>query len=80
MEYRATRDQGHASAPADPRGRHTAWHLRDGDGARPYLATCPKRLHQHMLQLVETYERLVDLDSRRSHQRHEARSSASFIA
>jgi predicted choloylglycine hydrolase len=40
---------------------YRAWYLRDGADARPDLATCRKRLHQHMPELVETYERLVDL-------------------
>jgi predicted choloylglycine hydrolase len=40
---------------------YRAWYLRDGGDARPDLATCRKRLHQHMPELVETYERLVDL-------------------
>jgi predicted choloylglycine hydrolase len=40
---------------------YRAWYLRDGNDARPDLATCRKRLHQHMPELVETYERLVEL-------------------
>jgi predicted choloylglycine hydrolase len=40
---------------------YRAWYLRDGSAARPDLATCRKRLRQHMPELVETYERLVDL-------------------
>jgi predicted choloylglycine hydrolase len=40
---------------------YRAWYLRDGGKARPDLATCRKRLHQHMPELVETYERLVEL-------------------
>lgn len=40
---------------------YRAWYLRDGDHARPDLATCRKRLHQHMPELVATYERLVEL-------------------
>jgi predicted choloylglycine hydrolase len=40
---------------------YRAWYLRDGGDARPDLATCRKRLRQHMPELVETYERLVDL-------------------
>ena len=40
---------------------YRAWYLRDGDDARPDLATCRERLHQHMPELVATYERLVEL-------------------
>jgi predicted choloylglycine hydrolase len=40
---------------------YRAWYLRDGGDARPDLATCRKRLRQHMPELVETYERLVEL-------------------
>lgn len=40
---------------------YRAWYLRDGDDARPDLATCRERLHRHMPELVETYERLVEL-------------------
>jgi predicted choloylglycine hydrolase len=40
---------------------YRAWYLRDGSDARPDLATCRKRLRQHMPELVETYERLVEL-------------------
>lgn len=40
---------------------YRAWYLRDGGYARPDLATCRKRLRQHMPELVETYERLVEL-------------------
>jgi predicted choloylglycine hydrolase len=40
---------------------YRAWYLRDGADARPDLATCRKRLRQHMPELVETYERLVAL-------------------
>jgi predicted choloylglycine hydrolase len=40
---------------------YRAWYLRDGRDARPDLATCRKRLHEHMPELVETYELLVDL-------------------
>jgi len=40
---------------------YRAWYLREGDDARPDLATCRKRLHEHMPELVETYERLVEL-------------------
>ena len=40
---------------------YRAWYLRDGNDARPDLATCRKRLQQHMPELVATYERLVEL-------------------
>jgi predicted choloylglycine hydrolase len=40
---------------------YRAWYLRDGGDARPDLPTCRKRLRQHMPELVETYERLVEL-------------------
>jgi predicted choloylglycine hydrolase len=40
---------------------YRAWYLRDGERARPDLTTCRKRLRQHMPELVETYERLVEL-------------------
>lgn len=40
---------------------YRAWYLRDGGDARPDLATCRKRLRQYMPELVETYERLVEL-------------------
>ncbi len=40
---------------------YRAWYLRDGAGARPDRTTCRKRLDQHMPELVETYERLVEL-------------------
>jgi predicted choloylglycine hydrolase len=40
---------------------YRAWYLRDGDTARPDLATCRARLRQHMPELMPTYERLVEL-------------------
>ncbi len=40
---------------------YRGWYLREGGDARPNLVTCRKRLHQHMPELVETYERLVEL-------------------
>jgi predicted choloylglycine hydrolase len=40
---------------------YRAWYLRDGDAARPDLATCRRALEQHMPELVATYERLVEL-------------------
>jgi predicted choloylglycine hydrolase len=40
---------------------YRAWYLREGDTARPDLATCRTRLRQHMPELMPTYERLVEL-------------------
>lgn len=40
---------------------YRSWYLREGTDARPDLVTCRKRLGKHMPELVETYERLVEL-------------------
>jgi predicted choloylglycine hydrolase len=40
---------------------YRTWYLRDGIDARPDLATCRKRLSEHMPELVDTYELLVEL-------------------
>lgn len=40
---------------------YRAWYLRDGDAARPDLATAESRLRRHMPELVPTWERLVYL-------------------
>jgi predicted choloylglycine hydrolase len=40
---------------------YRAWYLRDGDAARPDLATCRRALERHMPELVATYERLCEL-------------------
>jgi predicted choloylglycine hydrolase len=40
---------------------YRAWYLRDGEAARPDLATCERKLAEHMPELVPTYERLVAL-------------------
>jgi predicted choloylglycine hydrolase len=40
---------------------YRAWYLRDGDAARPDLASCRRALERHMPELVPTYERLVEL-------------------
>ncbi|GAB2566705.1 C45 family autoproteolytic acyltransferase/hydolase [Leucobacter ruminantium] len=40
---------------------YRAWYLRDGDGARPDLATAERMLRLHMPELVPTWERLVSL-------------------
>jgi predicted choloylglycine hydrolase len=37
------------------------WYLKDGESARPALATCRRMLRKHMPELVPTYERLVEL-------------------
>jgi predicted choloylglycine hydrolase len=37
------------------------WFLREGEDARPSYATSVRMLRAHMPELVETYERLVDL-------------------
>jgi predicted choloylglycine hydrolase len=37
------------------------WYLKEGEGARPDLATCRRMLGEHMPELVPTYERLVEL-------------------
>jgi predicted choloylglycine hydrolase len=40
---------------------YRCWYLRDGDAARPDLAECRDALRTHMPELVETWEKLVDL-------------------
>ena len=40
---------------------YRAWYLRDGDAARPDLATAEARLRRHMPELVPTWQRLVEL-------------------
>jgi predicted choloylglycine hydrolase/nitrite reductase/ring-hydroxylating ferredoxin subunit len=40
---------------------YRAWYLRDGIDTRPDLATCRRRLSEHMPELVDTYELLVEL-------------------
>ncbi|QPR39612.1 C45 family autoproteolytic acyltransferase/hydolase [Brevibacterium casei] len=40
---------------------YRAWYLRDGDSARPDLATAEAKLREHMPELVPTWQRLVDL-------------------
>jgi predicted choloylglycine hydrolase len=40
---------------------YRAWYLREGDHARPTLATSQRMLQRHMPELVPTWERLVDL-------------------
>jgi predicted choloylglycine hydrolase len=40
---------------------YRAWYLREGDDARPDLATCTAMLAKHMPELLPTYRRLVDL-------------------
>lgn len=40
---------------------YRAWYLREGDTARPDLATCRAQLRRHMPELMSTYERLVEL-------------------
>jgi predicted choloylglycine hydrolase len=40
---------------------YRAWYLREGDHARPRLATSQRMLQRHMPELVPTWERLVDL-------------------
>lgn len=40
---------------------YRAWYLRDGDLARPDLATAEAKLREHMPELVPTWQRLVDL-------------------
>ena len=37
------------------------WFLREGDGARPDLATCRRKLREHMPELVPAWERLAAL-------------------
>ena len=41
--------------------RYRAWYLREGEAARPDLATCRQALARHMPELVPAYERLVEL-------------------
>ena len=40
---------------------YRAWYLRDGVDARPDLSACRERLNEHMPELVDTYELLVEL-------------------
>ena len=40
---------------------YRAWYLRDGDAARPDLATAERMLRRHMPELVPTWQRLVEL-------------------
>jgi predicted choloylglycine hydrolase len=40
---------------------YRSWYLKEGQRARPNLATCRKMLRSHMPELVPTYERLVEL-------------------
>ncbi len=40
---------------------YRAWYLKEGQRARPNIATCRKMLKSHMPELVPTYERLVEL-------------------
>lgn len=40
---------------------YRAWYLRDGDWARPDLATAEAKLREHMPELVPTWQRLVEL-------------------
>ena len=40
---------------------YRAWYLRDGDLARPSLATAEAKLREHMPELVPTWQRLVEL-------------------
>ncbi|WCE40865.1 C45 family autoproteolytic acyltransferase/hydrolase [Brevibacterium sp. BDJS002] len=40
---------------------YRAWYLRDGDVARPSLATAEAKLREHMPELVPTWQRLVEL-------------------
>ena len=40
---------------------YRSWYLKEGDAARPDLATCRRMLDEHMPELVPTYERLVEL-------------------
>jgi predicted choloylglycine hydrolase len=37
------------------------WYLKEGEAARPDVATCRRRLGEHMPELLPTYERLVEL-------------------
>lgn len=40
---------------------YRGWYLKEGEAARPDLATCRRMLDEHMPELVSTYERLVEL-------------------
>jgi predicted choloylglycine hydrolase len=40
---------------------YRGWYLKEGEAARPDLATCQRMLGEHMPELVPTYERLVQL-------------------
>ena len=40
---------------------YRSWYLKEGEAARPNLATCRRMLDEHMPELVPTYERLVEL-------------------
>jgi predicted choloylglycine hydrolase len=40
---------------------YRGWYLKEGEAARPDLATCRRMLREHMPELVPTYERLVEL-------------------
>ncbi|MGO3894193.1 C45 family autoproteolytic acyltransferase/hydolase [Brevibacterium aurantiacum] len=40
---------------------YRAWYLRDGDLARPSLATAEAKLREHMPELIPTWQRLVEL-------------------
>ena len=40
---------------------YRGWYLKEGEAARPGLATCRQMLREHMPELLPTYERLVEL-------------------
>jgi predicted choloylglycine hydrolase len=40
---------------------YRAWYLRDGDAARPNYPSCRRALAAHMPELVDTYDRVVEL-------------------
>jgi predicted choloylglycine hydrolase len=40
---------------------YQSWYLQEGEAARPDLATCREALARHMPELVEMYDRLVEL-------------------
>jgi predicted choloylglycine hydrolase len=40
---------------------YRSWYLQEGEAARPDLATCRKALAHHMPELVDMYERLIEL-------------------
>jgi predicted choloylglycine hydrolase len=40
---------------------YRGWYLKEGESARPELATCRRMLRHHMPELVPAYERLVEL-------------------